>query len=42
MEPEPPAFAPPAGAVPAFSDPEEADRALRAALATLQRMTAKG
>ncbi|QCI93606.1 hypothetical protein [Novosphingobium sp. EMRT-2] len=42
MEPEPPAFAPPAGSVPAFSDPEEADRALRAALATLQRMTAKG
>lgn len=42
MEPEPPAFAPRAGAVPAFSDPEEADRALRAALATLQRMTAKG
>ncbi|RQW43198.1 hypothetical protein [Novosphingobium sp. LASN5T] len=41
-EPAPPAFAPPAGAVPAFSDPEEADRALRAALATLQRMTAKG
>lgn len=42
MEPEPPAFAPPAGSVPVFSDPEEADRALRAALATLQRMTAKG
>lgn len=33
------AFVPPASALP---DPEEADRALRAALATLQRMTAKG
>jgi len=33
------AFVPPASALP---DPEEADRALRSALATLQRMTAKG